>query len=578
MLPAPARAADALPPPRRALLATLACLACLAVFFRGQLADGFTLLIGDRHDGVIALSIMEHWANLLAGKALAWDRTFYFHPVPATLGYNDGYLAFGLLVAAAQALGADPFLAGELANIALRAIGFAGFHLLARRAFGLPFAWALLGAALFTLANNLAIRASHAQLFSVSLVPMLGVLAHGALAALRQGRRGALLAWGAGFALWHAMMLLTGFYMAWYAAFLGAAMLPCWLLVAGAARRRALLAALRRGAPALLGIGLLAVVANLPFLALYLPKARETGMHDYAGMVAQYTLSPLDLIHVGEANLVWGWLVRVLNDAFRPGFPAWSEQMTGLPPLLLLLFAAGLAWSWRGAEAAEDGDRAAVLRALGLATLLTWALTLRIDGASAWWWVYALVPGAKAARVVARYQVFLAVPVTLLAMLGLAALARRLSRRGTATAAGLGLLAALLVAEQLNAYAPRFLDRPLELGRLRAVPPPPAACRAFFVTAARQESRFGEEVDNVYNHNTEAMLVAAVLRLPTINGISTFNPPHWPGSYPPRPEYLEAVRRYAAEYGVAEGLCGLDLQRFAWDTAPLGAAAGPAPR
>jgi hypothetical protein len=175
--------------------------------------------------------------------------------------------------------------------------------------------------------------------------------------------------------------------------------------------------------------------------------------------------------------------------------------------------------------------------------------------------------------VVARYQVFLAVPVTALATAALAALARRLLAGGApprpAAAAVLGLLSALLLAEQLNAYSPRFLDRPLELARLRAVPPPPAECRAFFVTAARRESRFGEEVDNVYNHNTEAMLVAEVLALPTINGISTFNPPLWPDGYPPQADHLEAVRRYARAHGVEEGLCGLDLQRFAWDTAPL---------
>ena len=71
------------------------------------------------------------------------------------------------------------------------------------------------------------------------------------------------------------------------------------------------------------------------------------------------------------------------------------------------------------------------------------------------------------------------------------------------------------------------------------------------------------------------MLVAEVLGLPTINGISTFNPPHWPDGFPPQPEYFEAVRRYAEAWGVQEGLCGLDLRRFAWDTAPLSAAEPP---
>ncbi len=169
--------------------------------------------------------------------------------------------------------------------------------------------------------------------------------------------------------------------------------------------------------------------------------------------------------------------------------------------------------------------------------------------------MYEAFPGAKAARVVARYQLFLAAPLSLLVVVWLSH--QRLNRLA------LGLLVALLLGEQLNSYAPTFLDRPLELARLRAIPAPPAACQSFFITAARTESRFGEEVDNVYNHNTEAMLVAEYLRLPTVNGISTFNPPGWPDGLPGTPEYAANIRRYAASHGL-QGLCGLNLRSFAW--------------
>lgn len=539
-------------PAAEAAAVVLAMLLCLAVFFRSQLADGFTLLLGDRHDAVIQLSILEHWRNVLRGTA-EWSRTAYFHPVPGTLGYNDGYLLFGLPYALWRALGADPFLAGEFTNMTLRALGFLGAHLAAKRILGLAWPWALLAAALFTLANNLAIRGSHAQLFMVSLAPWLAVAGHGVLAALLARRRGALLLWGAGFALGFAAWLMSGFYMAFYAVLFSAALLPCWLLVAGRERRGVVLAALRAGWAPVLAIGALAVAANLPFLLLYLPKAAETGMHGWP-MVAQHLPAPLDIIHVGERNLVWGWLVQALNAAFRPDMPFWSERMTGFPLLLLALFLAASVWAFRGGARV---DPSGIRRALVLATLLTWALTLRFGEQSLWWWVYQGFPGARAARVVARYQVFLALPVTLLAVAGLAALARRWPRPLLAG------VVALLLAEQVNLYAPTFLDRPLEAGRLAAVPPPPAACRAFYVTAARTESRFGEEVDNVYNHNTEAMLVAAVIGLPTINGISTFNPPGWPDGLPGQPGYEAAVRAWAATHGLT-GLCGLDLRRFAW--------------
>ncbi len=542
---------------REALVVSLACLACLAVFFRAQIGNGFTLLLGDRHDAVIALAIMEHWRNWLQGAA-AWNATAYFFPVPGTLGYNDGYLLFGLPLAGFRALGADPFLAGELTNMALRGLGFLGTHLLARRLLGLRLGFALLLAAVLTLANNLAIRGSHAQLFSVSLVPGLAVLAHAALAALWDGRRGALLGWGAAFLAGFAAVLMTGFYMAWYCVYLSLPLLLAWLALAGAARRRALWQALRSQWAPIAALLALAGLLNLPFLLVYLPKAAETGMHDYA-MVSRALLSPLDLLHVGERNYLWGWLVRGLNAGFRPGFPFWSEQMTGLTPGLLLVFLTAIAWLFRRGALV---DPTALWRALAVAVLLTWAATVQVGGHSAWWLVYSYFPGAKAARVVARYQLFLMLPVAAIAVLFLARTAPRWPRPALLA------LCALLLAEQLNGYAPLFLNRPLEAARLAAIPAPPAACRSFFVTAARTTRVFDEEIDTTYNHNTEAMLVAEVLRLPTINGISTFNPPGWPDGLAESTEYRAAVRAWAARWQL-QGLCGLDLQRFTWDADPL---------
>ena len=554
-VPVAPRAPVVAPSVLRGAVLALACALCVCVFFRNQIANGFTLLLGDRHDAVIALSILEHWRNVLGGAA-EWSRTAYFHPVPDTLGYNDGYLLFGLVYAVFRAGGADPFLGGELTNMAMRAVGFLSMHVACRRVLGLSFGWSLLGAALFTLSNNLFIRASHAQLFSVGFLPALAVLLHAAGAALLEGRRAALLGWGAAFVLLFAALLMTGFYMAWYFLFLAGATCLAWLAVAGDGPRRALFDALRGAAGPLAVLAALAAAANLPFLLLYLPKAAETGMHPWETAL-QHAPTPLDVLHVGEANLLFGWMVTLLNGVFRPDFPAWSERMTGVTPVLLLVFAASFAWLWRGAAGVMDPVRLAWLRALALASLATWALTLRFGDATGWWLVWSAVPGARAARVVARYQLVLVIPVVGLAVLVLADWARRFP------AAAIAPLVALLLLEQANGYAPLFLDRPLELSRLRAVPTPPAECRAFWVSAARTESRFGEAVEDPYNHNTEAMLVAAVLRLPTVNGISTFNPPGWPASWPGQPGYEAEVQAWATAHGLT-GLCALDLQAMEW--------------
>lgn len=558
-IPAAPHAPAAAPPALfRAAVLLLVCAFCVSVFFRNQIANGFTLLLGDRHDAVIALSILEHWRNVLAGGA-DWSRTAYFHPVAGTLGYNDGYFLFGLVYAGWRAVGADPFLGGELTNMAMRAVGFLGMHAACRRVLGLSFAWSLFGAALFTLSNNLFIRASHAQLFSVGFLPVLAVLLHASWSALSAHRRRALLGWGAAFVLLFAALLMTGFYMAWYFLFLAGATFLAWLATAGEGPRRALAAAVRASWAPLALLAAFAVLADLPFLSVYLPKAAETGMHPWETAL-QHAPTPLDMLHVGEANFLFGWLVTLLNAAFRPEFPAWSERMTGLTPALLVLFAAALVWLWRGAGG-MDPVRRTWLQALALASLATWALTLRFGDATGWWLVWSAVPGARAARVVARYQLVLVIPVIGLAVLALAAFARRLPAVAVAS------LAALLLLEQANDYAPLFLDRPLELSRLRSVPPAPAACRAFYVSSARTESRFGEAVEDPYNHNTEAMLVASVLRLPTVNGISTFNPPGWPAGWPGQPGYEADIEAWAVAHGLT-GVCALDLQRMTWRLPP----------
>src|SRR5262245_8785777 len=65
-------------------------------FFRLQISNGFSVLFGDRYDGVIIVAILEHWFNVVRGLS-AWSEVNYFYPHDKTLGYLDGYFIFGLI-------------------------------------------------------------------------------------------------------------------------------------------------------------------------------------------------------------------------------------------------------------------------------------------------------------------------------------------------------------------------------------------------------------------------------------------------------------------------------------------------
>jgi hypothetical protein len=533
--------------------------ACVAFFFRFQIRNGGRLLNGDRYDGAIETAILEHWHNVLTGHA-SWSTTHYFFPAPNTLGYNDGYLLFGLVHAALRSwFGLDLFLSSEVVNAVLRAVAFVGFYLAARTLVRAPYVLSLLGAALFTLASNMFLHAYHAQLFAVGLVPVMALLAGAAVRAFLTDRPSALAGWGVLCALLFAAWLLTGYYMAWFFAFFACIAAVVYAASASRDELRAVAALARRQARAIAVVATSAAVFVAPFLWLYLPKARETGMHAY-GVGAGYTPTVFDVLDIGSGSLLWGGVLPAITQRLRPGGGLFGEAGTGIPPLLLCAFlVAAIALIVR--HRAQSRGRPSLAYVVAAATLVTWLLCLRIGPFSAWWFVYHLVPGAQAVRVVARIQIFLMAPMILVVVCWLA------SFRSWRSRLALALLAPLLLLEEMNALPSLGLERPQELARLRAIGAPPAPCQAFFVSSAREKGLYGKEVDARYSHNVDAMLVAETTHTPTINGFASFSPKGWDLSRPDEPDYRQRIAAYARAHDI-RGLCELDLRALQWNASP----------
>jgi len=529
----------------RPLILCLALLFSLAAVFSTQLLTGFGHLTGDRLDGLIQTSILEHWFNVLRGRS-AWDTTNYFYPYQGTLAYNDGYLLYGLAYSGWRAMGVDPFLSTEGVVLLLRLLGFAAAYQFARRVLRLPFSLATLGAVLFTLSVSTYQQSAHTQILSVALGPAAALLAVRSMRALEAGRARAALGWGAAFAVLAGALLLTAFYMAWLL-ILYALLLAVAIIAMNRQARGHTLSTLRREWPAVLTIALMCIAAASPFLLVYLPKARESGMHDFSAL-HPFLPHLRETLRVGPGSLLFGWSDALL---FR-GATTSAERIVGWPPVVLGCFVAA-AWSWRRLPATGPAI---------LAIVVTYVLTLNVGGASGWWVVYHLVPGAKAIRVVARAWIMLTGPMLCVVLIWL----RHLSSRRPATAA---VLAVLLVAEQLSS-GPHVadLDHVTELQQMERVLPPPVECRAFSVLSARSDDPEGNKVLQTSSANMNAMLIAEVAGLPTINGISTFNPPDWDFADPSSPDYIARITTYIRSHGLT-GVCGLDLRTGHWYDDPV---------
>ena len=522
----------------------------LAAVFQTQISTGFTVLTGDRLDGLIETSILEHWYNVFRGLA-AWDTTNYFAPHRGTLAYNDGYMLYGVWHSLFRSFGIDAFLSAELVNVVFRIVGFVAAYALSWQVLRLGSNWSLLAAVLFTITSSTFQQSYHAQLLSVALVPLNVWLMVRTAESLIANRRMAALAWGVTAALLYAAWLLTAFYMAWFLAFYALICLLVLPLTNGIDTCCQGLLVMRRQMPILLLILAVLVVGVTPFLHLYLPRAAETGMHGFAG-VSVFLGTPAGILNTGPHNLMFGGFMQWLAAAYPDMFPA-GEHLVGISPILLSCFVVSAVWCWRHTPA---------LRAPIAAIVIFWLLTIKVGDVSPWTLIYQVFPGAKAVRVVVRSYIFLAGPITAITLVGLSGMFR-----GRAWAPQMG-LCLLLVIEQLSTAPVAGLDRAEEQRRLAALPTPPAECRTFAAMVAREGNlASNSEILSLYSHNVDAMLIAELTNIPTINGFSTFNPPDWNFNNAWRSDYPSRVEAYANQHRI-EGLCGLDLDKLRWDLRP----------
>ncbi|WP_264816006.1 hypothetical protein, partial [Gluconobacter kondonii] len=155
----------------------LGLLSSLGIFFRTQFLTHFGIVFGDRADGLIEISILEHWRNVFLGVS-PWMRTLFFYPARDTLGYNDGYFIYGVIFSIWRGIGINPFISSDLTNIVIKIIGFVSFFLISFRIFRCPLPIGVLFSMIFTLTNSTYVNAYHAQLLSVSFAPLITILAY----------------------------------------------------------------------------------------------------------------------------------------------------------------------------------------------------------------------------------------------------------------------------------------------------------------------------------------------------------------------------------------------------------------
>jgi hypothetical protein len=551
-----------------------------ALVFRGWLFSGFDAAFGDDEDGYLALALVEHWRHVFSG-AVHWTDPIFFFPQGGVLGYTDAFFLFGVAHAPLRLAGVDAFTALMLVMAGTSAIGFFGFRHLAVRHFEIPPAWAAVGAFLFAFANMDAVKLIHIQAYGAMLLPTICGLI---LSGWSSKRHGAGLGSAAG--LLYAALFLTAFQTAWFFGFFLLILALLHPLIYGPPQSRELIreiAISRR--PVIVAAAAVFAIGIVPFLILYVPVFVSGHSRDFTE-VASNMPEWSDLANVTPENAIWGRALERLGITGQADDPVWEAEL-GFTPTVLVVFILGLAmlatrmrlplsllWErgrlarsspsalsparggggGRDARAPRGGSEMAADRAfvlLGAAVIILWLLQMDYFGTRPWRAIWAAVPGAQAIRYTFRSQLVANLFVALVIARILAAIAR--SRVST------GLLCAVLIVEQINLAWPAVMSRRAALAWIDGVPSPLAGCRIFYVSPhAGPPGRTGPQ------HQDDAMLLAEIRGIPTINGFSSWFPSGWALDDPASPDYAVAVRSWADRNGIAEGLCGLEPRAGTW--------------
>ena len=526
-------------------------------FHKVDFRSGFEQISGDTGDTRLVAYLLEHtWQALTGHAVLASPPMFY--PAQGTFGFADAFLLQGLLYWPLRALGHDPLTALQWATLVLDGLTYATAAWLLYRVLRLGAIPSAFGAALFAFNSAKFNQIVHLQLQPLVLLPvMLALLAMLGRHADHWSPRQAF--WRlAALALLLDVQLLTGVYVAWFFCFW--CLIFAVLLLVFAPTRAWLLDRLRAFRLALAGAATVFAIGLIPFLVLDGPVLRQTGWRSYGdaqGMIPRW----FSLLAMGDGNLLWAWVEDQL-----PGFTTMkfvSEHRIGLGLIVTLgwLLLAGLAVAAArriplksiGSTVVRPESRIfAVILVLSVTAF--YLLGMKYFGKSPWWFAFHTVPGIKSVRAVARYAVVVALPLSVALAFVLDALLNRARRwRGRQRTVRTALLIAVAAAALLEQAGERLgYSKANELARLhRLAAQLPANCAAFFITSPLKSKLSRTEVQ------IDAMLVAQLRNIPTLNGYSGQDPQGWHLFEVREPEYPALVQQWVRERHVPGLICEL---------------------
>lgn len=489
------------PVPWRPLLLYAALgLTGLLIVFHVPLRSGFSRQQPDPTDPRLVTWVLERNHQWFLGERPEesfWSPAF-FHPWLEVGTHTESMLGLQPFYSPWRLVGVSPETAYALLGLGLLAACYTSALVFLRRGAGLSPLGAAAGAFVFAFALPRSMHVGHFQLFAHYATPwaLLAVVQLVRSGADGTPSRGAI--WLLAAAGW--LQLLGSIYLVWFLGFLlGLALLGAVLVPAG---REVLGRIFRQRWGTWLAATLLLAAVTWPVLGPYLDTSERIAPPSFDN-VRPLLPTWRSLVYPGPGSWEGEWLGVSRAPSFTERrFFAEHALFPGVVTALL-----ALAGVWLGRRRPLVVWSTAVA-ALALGLVLVWP-----GGATAWRWLYPLLPGAEAVRGISR----IVLPLLLVVGLGVGVAIELLAARRRVLAA-LAVVAVVLEQGQTQrsyAVAPvvarsRFLAATL-----------PAGCDGFLYTVVLPKP------GPLAPYQLEAMWAGLLSGKPTVNGYSGYPPLGW---------------------------------------------------
>ncbi|HXT63317.1 MAG TPA: DUF4214 domain-containing protein [Pyrinomonadaceae bacterium] len=524
-----------------------------------QFTSRFDTVFGDRGDMRGVIYFCEHWYLWLIGKTDLMSPAI-FYPTKHTLAYSDYLVGLAIPYAGARMLGFGMFSSMEIVIILLTFLNYVACYVLLKHVLNFKLLPACAAAMFFAFSSPKFLQLPHLQLQFVVLLPLIFACVVLFVRKSEELKQREAAGWLTAGVILFIFQAATAFYFSWFLVFWTLLFaLPALLLTPS---RRLIFSWAQKYWRPMLAAGIVLFVGGAFFVLSYLPGLRMGQWYRY-DFVSQMIPSWWSFVWMGDGNYLWGWLSGQVVPNPRPS--TWNELRVGIGLVPTAAWLAVMTWLvWRLRSQKNDPSSAASTGAFLTATVLATTLFILIGFSyhnhSPWFFVYNYFPGGKAIRAVARYVIFLTLPMAIvfafLLERGLRWAAKQKSERTrTAVTAAIVLIGCIGVFEQFG--VPKVngtgFSKKAEEAYLNSMAAKlPGDCNAFYIAP-------GKGNRNPAEYQYDAMLISIRSGVPTLNASSSQFPPGWDLYTVGDPNYEVKVKEWIQSQAIKGKVCRLEV-------------------